>query len=147
MKVVTRIYLDDNGRCTCEQHAGEYLAASITANPFAHIHSTPIGTWERMTTDDIRLDGADINCERCEAQECETDGDIPTRTNEKYGCYYVWAWRDIRWHRSPDHVSANWYLWLVDENDNHVGDGEWVFDNPINNLDLASKMLNFWREV
>jgi len=65
MKIVTRIYLDDNGRCTCEQHAGQYLAASIAANPFAHIHNTPIGTWERMTTDDIRLFGADISCDRC----------------------------------------------------------------------------------
>jgi hypothetical protein len=65
MKIVTRIYLDDNGRCTCEQHAGESLAASIAANPFAHIHTTTIGTWERMTTDDIRLFGADISCDRC----------------------------------------------------------------------------------
>lgn len=63
--IVTRIYLDDNGRCTCKQHAGEYLTASIAANPFAHIHSTPTGTWERMTTDDIRLFGADISCDRC----------------------------------------------------------------------------------
>ena len=65
MKIVTRIYLDDNGRCTCEQHAGEYLTASIIRNPSAHIHSTPIGIWERMTTDDIRLFGADISCDRC----------------------------------------------------------------------------------
>jgi len=69
MKIVTRIYLDDNGRCTCEQHAGEYLTASITANPSAHIHTTPIGTWERLTTDDIRLlekYGADTCCDRCD---------------------------------------------------------------------------------
>ena len=65
MKIVTRIYLDDNGRCTCEQHAGAHLTASIIRNPSAHIHSTAIGTWERMTTDDIRLFGADISCDRC----------------------------------------------------------------------------------
>jgi len=65
MKIVTRIYLDDNGRCTCERHAGAHLTASIIRNPFAHIHSTAIGTWERMTTDDIRLFGADISCDRC----------------------------------------------------------------------------------
>ena len=67
MKIVTRIYLDDNGNCTCERHASAHLTASIIRNPFAHIHTTARGTWERMTTDDIRLDGADISCDRCES--------------------------------------------------------------------------------
>ena len=76
-----------------------------------------------------------------------TTTDTPTRTNEKYGRYYVWKYRDIRWHRTPDQVTPNWYLWLVDQDGNDVGDGEWVFDNPIDNLQLASQMLNDWREV
>jgi len=76
-----------------------------------------------------------------------TTTETPTRTNEKYGGYYVWAYRDIRWCREQQTVDPHWYLWLVDENGKHIGDGEWVFDNPINNPELASQMLNNWREV
>ena len=59
------LYLDDNGRCTCEMHAGEYLRASIAKTPDAQFHPTPLGTWERFTADDIRLFGGGIDCEEC----------------------------------------------------------------------------------
>lgn len=59
------LYLDDSGRCTCTAHAGEYLRASITKTPDAQFHPTPLGTWEQFTADDIRLFGADIDCEEC----------------------------------------------------------------------------------
>ena len=59
------LYLDDNGRCTCADHAGEYLKASIAAKPDAEIHETPLGTWERFTAHDIRIFGGGIDCEEC----------------------------------------------------------------------------------
>jgi hypothetical protein len=62
---MTAIYLNDNGRCTCAAHAGEYLRASIAAKPDADIHETPLGSWERFTADDIRIFGADLDCETC----------------------------------------------------------------------------------
>ena len=61
----TVVYLDDNGRCTCEAHAGEYLRASIAAMPDAQFHPTPLGTWERFTAHDIRIFGGGIDCEEC----------------------------------------------------------------------------------
>ena len=61
----TSLYLDDNGRATCHNHAGAYLKASITTNPNAQYHQTPLGTWERFCDDDIRLFGDDITCEEC----------------------------------------------------------------------------------
>ena len=63
--ITNHLYLNDNGRCTCGNHAGAYLAASITANPNAQYHQTPLGDWERFTADDIRLFGDDISCEQC----------------------------------------------------------------------------------
>ena len=57
------IYLNDNGRCTCADHAGEYLCKSITEKPEAQYHKTPLETWERFDADDIRSYGLD--CDEC----------------------------------------------------------------------------------
>lgn len=72
------VYLDNGGRCTCTRHAGEYLAASIAANPAARYHVTPLGDWERITDDDVRAamelpDDADAtmfypSCEECDRE-------------------------------------------------------------------------------
>jgi hypothetical protein len=62
---MSAIYLDDNGRCTCANHAGEYLRKSIEEKPDAQFHKTPLGTWEKFGANDIRLFGDDINCEEC----------------------------------------------------------------------------------
>ena len=51
---MSAIYLNDNGRCTCADHAGEYLRKSITEKPESQYHKTPLGTWERFDADDIR---------------------------------------------------------------------------------------------
>jgi hypothetical protein len=64
---VSALYLDDNGRATCAEHAGEYLRASITARPEEQYHQTPLGEWERFLADDIRLFGDDIDCDCCKA--------------------------------------------------------------------------------
>jgi hypothetical protein len=60
---MSAIYLNDNGRCTCFDHAGEYLRKSITEKPDAQYHKTPLETWERFDADDIRSYGLD--CDRC----------------------------------------------------------------------------------
>jgi hypothetical protein len=62
---MTALYLNDNGRATCAEHAGAYLKTSILSTPDAQFHATPLGTWERFTADDIRLFGDDIDCETC----------------------------------------------------------------------------------
>ena len=63
------LYLNDNGCCTCANHAGEYLKASITANPDADIHETPLGTWERFTDADFDEFGWFAVCEVCDRGE------------------------------------------------------------------------------
>lgn len=65
----TTIYLNDNGRCTCADHAGEYLKASIAAKPHAEIHETPLGTWERFTDADFDEFGWSPVCEICDRGE------------------------------------------------------------------------------
>jgi hypothetical protein len=62
---MSAMYLNDNGRCTCADHAGEYLRKSITEKPDAQYHKTPLETWERFSADDIRLFCDEINCEEC----------------------------------------------------------------------------------
>ena len=42
----THLYLNDDGRCTCADHAGMMLAASIKKTPDAQFHTTTDGTWE-----------------------------------------------------------------------------------------------------
>jgi hypothetical protein len=60
---MTYLYLNDNGRCTCAYHAGEYLRRSIEENPNAQFHKTPLTTWERIKADLVRECGLD--CDRC----------------------------------------------------------------------------------
>ncbi len=62
---MSALYLDDNGRATCAEHAGAYLKANIRFAPDAQFHRTPLGTWERFDADDIRLFGDEIDCETC----------------------------------------------------------------------------------
>ncbi len=64
-EATNHLYLDDNGRATCADHAGAYLKTSILSIPDAQFHKTPLGTWERFTADDIRLFGDGIDCETC----------------------------------------------------------------------------------
>ena len=62
---MSAMYLNDNGRCTCADHAGEYLRKSIEEKPDAQFHETPLGSWEKFDADDIRLFGDEIHCEEC----------------------------------------------------------------------------------
>lgn len=69
----TTYWCDDNGTVYCEDHAGNYLRCAIKNNPAAREHHTPLGTWERMTAQDVvdfqafidaRLGGGSV-CEQC----------------------------------------------------------------------------------
>ena len=59
------LYISDNGRATCPDHAGEYLKQSIAERPNQDIHLTPIGAWERFTIDEIIAFDANIFCDCC----------------------------------------------------------------------------------
>jgi len=63
------MWIDDNGRILCAQHAGSYLRTAIDARPRARTHRTPIGTWDRMDAMFIeeweREIGAPPSCESC----------------------------------------------------------------------------------
>lgn len=50
---MNRYWCDDNGALTCEDHAGSYLRASISASPRKRTHRTPLGTWELLTADEV----------------------------------------------------------------------------------------------
>jgi hypothetical protein len=66
---MSAVYLHDSGRCTCEQHAGEYLAANIRYAPDARFHRTPLGTWERIGEREAKMLAAvgeyAPTCEEC----------------------------------------------------------------------------------
>lgn len=62
------LYLNDNGRATCVEHAGDALAASIKQTPDAQFHETTLGSWEAFDAADIRLFCDDICCDTCAAK-------------------------------------------------------------------------------
>jgi len=54
MTTKTRTYWEnDNGAIYCEAHLGSYMTAATTANPNAWTHQTPLGTWNRLTAEDV----------------------------------------------------------------------------------------------
>jgi hypothetical protein len=68
------LWVHDGGEIACGQHGGAYLATAITLRPDATEHSTPLGTWERVT--DLELLRAmfaesglpEPGCETCAAR-------------------------------------------------------------------------------
>jgi hypothetical protein len=68
------LWVHDGGELACGQHGGAYLATAITLRPDATEHSTPLGTWERVT--DVELLRAvfaesglpEPGCETCAAR-------------------------------------------------------------------------------
>jgi hypothetical protein len=51
----------------CNEHAGDYLHSAIQSKPNAKTHRTPMGTWERLTDEDVTyFTGKGIPCcENC----------------------------------------------------------------------------------
>lgn len=59
------LYINDDGRVTCREHAGSYLAAALNHRPAPSgaTFPTPLGTWEAFPADVAHADGLD--CETC----------------------------------------------------------------------------------
>jgi hypothetical protein len=54
MTTNTRTYWEnDNGAIYCQEHLGGYMRAATEANPTARTHHTPLGTFYRLTKDDL----------------------------------------------------------------------------------------------
>lgn len=72
MKTITEyLYLSDSGRCTCADHAGEYLRHALNEKPNARILTTIMGTWERM--EKIIVHGYGIECDGCKRAEIRAE--------------------------------------------------------------------------
>lgn len=91
---VPALYINDNGRTVCAEHAGSYLTAAITTNPTAPIHFTPLGSWLRTT------DPSPHGCEDCGAiipgadPEPADPRDVCTahHADAVVGEVYNWSW-------------------------------------------------------
>lgn len=66
------LWSNDNGEISCAEHGGSYLRSAIAARPRSRAHRTPLGTWERLTREDLaeleRMVGRPIGCETCAAR-------------------------------------------------------------------------------
>ena len=65
------LYIHDDGQIACAAHFGAYAAAELRRSPGSHLLQTPLGTWERLSADDLdRLAamGATPACETCAAR-------------------------------------------------------------------------------
>ena len=65
------LYIHDNGAIACPAHFGAYAAAELRRSPGSRLLQTPLGTWERLSADDLE-DLAAISvtavCETCAAR-------------------------------------------------------------------------------
>jgi hypothetical protein len=73
MKNTTQqLWIHDDGRISCEEHAGGYFTSIVARFPTLDEISTPLGTWERLSRADIaqlaEMIGRAPVCETCEAQ-------------------------------------------------------------------------------
>ena len=58
-----RLWVNDDGTVTCDNHAGMYLRSAFQAKPKAIKHKTPLGTWCAYYTN--LLGGENLVCETC----------------------------------------------------------------------------------
>jgi hypothetical protein len=49
------LYMNDNGRICCVNHAGRYMQAEYTHKPESNSYRTPLGTWEKVASDFILM--------------------------------------------------------------------------------------------
>lgn len=69
------LYIHDRGEIACPAHAGAYAAAELRRHPSARLLQTPLGTWERLSADDLEdlaAMGVSAACETCAAQARHT---------------------------------------------------------------------------
>jgi hypothetical protein len=66
------LWIHDDGRLACQEHAGHYAQAVLGRRPTAKLVETPLGTWERLTLADraqlAEMTGRAAVCEICEAK-------------------------------------------------------------------------------
>ena len=67
LQPIKTYWSDDNGATVCADHAGAYLTAAIQNRPKAATHNTPLGTWERLSQDDVNYFTSEYGycCETC----------------------------------------------------------------------------------
>jgi hypothetical protein len=54
MTTTTRTYWEnDNGAIYCQEHLGNYMRAATAANPKALEHSTPLGSYYKLSKSDL----------------------------------------------------------------------------------------------
>lgn len=62
------LWITSNGRITCTDHGGHYLAASVKANPRARTHDTALDHIEKVTHEmrgQLAASGFPAECESC----------------------------------------------------------------------------------
>jgi hypothetical protein len=67
-----RLWIDDGGQISCPAHFGAYAAAELRRSPGSKFLATPLGTWERLSADDLEdlvAMGVTPTCETCAARE------------------------------------------------------------------------------
>jgi len=66
------LWIHDDGRISCEKHAGNYFTSILARAPARAEIATPLGTWERLTLADraqlAEMTGRAPVCETCQAQ-------------------------------------------------------------------------------
>jgi hypothetical protein len=58
-----RLWVNNDGTVTCDNHAGSYLTSAFEAKPNAIQHRTPLGTWCAYYTN--LIGGENLVCETC----------------------------------------------------------------------------------
>lgn len=69
------LWITGNGRITCTDHSGNYLAASVKASPRARIHDTPLDHFEKVTREmreELAATEFPAECESCAETSART---------------------------------------------------------------------------
>lgn len=65
------LFIHDGGAIACPVHFGAYAAAELRRSPGSRLLQTPLGTWERLSADDLEdlmAMGVTAVCETCEVR-------------------------------------------------------------------------------
>ncbi len=69
------LFIHDGGQIACPAHFGAYAAAELRRSPGSRLLQTPLGTWERLSADDLddlAAMGVTAACETCAARARST---------------------------------------------------------------------------
>ncbi len=66
-----KLYMNDNGMLSCQEHIGSYASAELERKPNARHIRTPLDTWTLLSESDseqlAQMVGRRCDCETCEA--------------------------------------------------------------------------------